>query len=79
MEYYAYYLNAIRKKLVPDIADGTSKLTLSPKDLKNYYIDYIPYEIQIDFVNTNIKELKEAKKKYFKEEEKLINKMNELF
>ena len=79
LEYYAYYLNAIRKKLVPDIADGTSKLTLSPKDLKNYYIDYIPYEIQIDFVNTNIKELKEAKKKYFKEEEKLINKMNELF
>ena len=73
MEFYSYYLNAIRKQIVADLADGTSKLTIAPKSLQEYYIDYIPYDKQIKFVNTYIKRYTEIEKKY-KQEKELLNK-----
>ena len=34
MEFYNVYFRAIRKQLVDDLADGTSKLTISPGTIK---------------------------------------------
>ena len=48
--------------IVADLADGTSKLTIAPKSLKEYYIDYIPYDKQIKFVNTYIKRYTQIEK-----------------
>ena len=50
LKFYNWYLESIRQKLVADLADGTSKLTISPKDLRNYYIEYIPLNEQKEFV-----------------------------
>jgi hypothetical protein len=54
MQFYNTYFNNIRKKIVSDLADGTSKLTIRPKDFKKYYIEYVPYEIQNKFVQDHI-------------------------
>ena len=50
LKFYNLYLNAIRKKVVNELADGTSKLTISPKDLMEYYIEYIPIDTQNEIV-----------------------------
>ena len=46
MRFYSFYLNHIRKQVVRDISDGTSKLTISPKDLCGYYVNYYPINEQ---------------------------------
>lgn len=46
MQFYNNYFAAIRKQLVSDLADGTSKLTIDKTDLEEYYIDYVPYDIR---------------------------------
>lgn len=46
MLFYSIYLNKIRKEIVNEIADGTSKLTLNPKDLKEYLIEYFDIDYQ---------------------------------
>ena len=50
MRFYTFYLNHIRKQVVRDIADGTSKLTINPKDLYGYYINYYPIKEQNSIV-----------------------------
>ena len=50
LRFYNLYLNAIRKKVVNELADGTSKLTISPKDLMEYYVEYIPIDTQNEIV-----------------------------
>ena len=52
--FYNWYLEAIRKQLVADLADGTSKLTIRETDLKNYYIEYIPINEQEQFVKNYV-------------------------
>lgn len=47
MEFYSYYLAAIREKIISDIAIGTSKLTLRQPILDDYIIEYIPYDEQL--------------------------------
>jgi type I restriction enzyme S subunit len=44
--FYSLYLNAIRQYIRNEIADGTSKLTISVDDLNNYLIEYIPLDTQ---------------------------------
>ena len=50
LRFYNLYLNAIRKMVVNELADGTSKLTISPKDLMEYYVEYIPIDTQNEIV-----------------------------
>jgi len=69
LEFYNWYFSAIRKQLVADLADGTSKLTIGKTDLEEYYIEYIDYDEQIKFVNDNINQLKVIKAQYFKQAE----------
>lgn len=57
LEFYAYYLMSIRKRIVSDLADGTSKLSIKVNpNLNNYLIQYFPYEKQILY-KQNIKKL----------------------
>ena len=67
LRFYQYYLNFIRKQLVSDLANGTSKLTISKKDFQEYYIDYIPYEKQKEFVKTNLAKIVAMREKLEKE------------
>lgn len=46
MLFYSLYLNSIRQIIRNEIADGTSKLTISVDDLKEYLIEYIPLKTQ---------------------------------
>lgn len=54
MRFYKYYFNSIREQIRADLADGTSKLTISPEDLMEYYIEYVPYDKQQEFYHSNI-------------------------
>ncbi|MDD2595238.1 MAG: hypothetical protein PHD11_05410, partial [Bacteroidales bacterium] len=53
--------------IVRELSDGTSKLTISKRDLLNYYVEYFPIGIQneivrsYDDVSKRQKELEEAK------------------
>ena len=46
MLFYSLYLNSIRNSIRSEIADGTSKLTISVEDLNDYLIEYIPIHVQ---------------------------------
>ena len=71
MQFYNCYFAAIRNQLVSDLADGTSKLTIGDTDLKEYYIDYIPYEKQKKFVKDSLTEVNNLKKQLAEAETKL--------
>jgi len=82
LQFYSAFLNNKRKKIVSDLADGTSKLTIKDTDFKKYYIDYIPIDKQNAFVENNLIEYKkkvlELKKLVKKSEEKINSKFKEL-
>ena len=49
LQFYNCYFESIKEQLRNDLADGTSKLTIRPEDLMNYYIEYISYDEQIEY------------------------------
>ena len=69
MQFYNYYFTSIKKQIVSDLADGTSKLTIDSNTLENYYIDYIPYDKQVQFVKTKIEKFNKIKEKFLKAKE----------
>lgn len=71
MMFYNYYFASIRKQIVSDLADGTSKLTISPAVFEKYYIDYIPLDDQIKFVEEKVKPFLELQKQYKKAQQLL--------
>ena len=73
MQFYNNYFAAIRKQLVSDLADGTSKLTIGDTDLKEYYIDYIPYDKQKIFVRDSLAEVNNLRKQLAEAENNLQN------
>ncbi|MBU1110866.1 N-6 DNA methylase [Patescibacteria group bacterium] len=72
-EFYNWYFAAIRKRIVSDLADGTSKLTISKPDLEKYYIDYIPIEKQSELVEKKISKYDQLKEKLNEAEDDLRN------
>jgi type I restriction-modification system DNA methylase subunit len=62
LKFYNYYLNAIRKQIVVDISDGTSKLTINRAELERYYIEYFPIEVQNTFVAKHIMPIEQKRK-----------------
>lgn len=58
LEFYNVYFSAIRKNIVSDLADGTSKLTIDKNVFKEYLIEYIPIDIQNNYVKKHIVEYK---------------------
>ena len=73
LQFYNRYFESIRKQIVSDLADGTSKLTISPDMFKDYYIEYIPYEKQKDFVKIKLKNFLTLQERYKKAQEQLSN------
>ena len=62
-----------------ELADGTSKLTISAKDLMNYDVEYIPIAQQekiVQYYNTKIMPLQAM---LSKEKEIFHERMNDLF
>lgn len=76
--FYSIYLNAIRKQIVRELADGTSKLTISSKDLMNYYVEYFPIKIQNNIVDYYKETIVPQQKELEKAKENLSNKINSL-
>ncbi|MBD8048126.1 N-6 DNA methylase [Clostridium faecium] len=75
MKFYNIYLNSIREQIFDDLADGTSKLTLKEDDLKEYYIEYIPLELQDSFVNEHYYVIDKLKNQLQNAEKNMINDM----
>lgn len=71
LEFYNCYFASIRKQIVSDLADGTSKLTISQDMLEEYYIDYIPYKKQKRFVETKLKDFLSLQEQYKKAQAQL--------
>ncbi|MDD2435699.1 MAG: N-6 DNA methylase [Bacilli bacterium] len=75
IRFYNTYFNYMRKKIVSDLADGTSKLTINNNDFKDYYVDYINLDEQEKFVSNYIidyeKKKKKLKESIIKAEEKI--------
>jgi len=78
LKFYNYYFANIRKKLVSDLADGTSKLTIRPQDLGEYYIEYIDYNEQKRFVSSHVRKLEQLKQQYEDKLEITSNEMHSL-
>lgn len=72
MEFYKHYFDSIRKELRSDLADGTSKLTIDADDLMEYYIEYIPYELQCKIYESNIAPLNKLKNQVVAAEDDLF-------
>lgn len=71
LQFYNCYFASIRKQIVSDLADGTSKLTISPDMFEEYYIDYIPIDEQKKFVETKLKDFLSLQEQYKRAQEKL--------
>lgn len=78
LQFYSYYLNHIKDKIVKDLEDGTSKMTINPELLMDYYIDYIPLEEQNEFVEKYIKPCLELKQQYKNSIKQIDNKILDL-
>ena len=76
LQFYNYYFESIREELRNDLADGTSKLTIRPADLMNYFIEYFPYDEQIKFRDTYIKQYVALKEQLIQAENKLKKKFS---
>ncbi|MDO5602985.1 MAG: N-6 DNA methylase [Oscillospiraceae bacterium] len=71
LQFYNCYFAALRRQLVADLADGTSKLTISAELFKDYYIDYVPYEEQREFVEKELNKFLKLQKRYLTEQKRL--------
>jgi len=71
LEFYSEYFSAIKDAIVSDLADGTSKLTISEFLFGEYYIDYIPIKIQNNICQNHLKKILNLKKEVYEEELKV--------
>ena len=82
LKFYNSYFNKMRKKIVSDLADGTSKLTINKDTFSKYYIDYIPIEKQNKLVENFIDPYEKKKEKLKeiiqKEEEKIQKELDKM-
>ena len=78
LQFYAHYFNAIRRKLVNDLADGTSKPTIRKDDLAEYMIEYIPKKKQDAYVAKFCPIIADLTEKLHIAEEDCVNGMRRL-
>ena len=78
MRFYNAYLNHIREEIVDSLADGTSKLTLKNDELEDYYVEYIPINVQNKYVKENLKKYDEQKEKLRTIEEEIEENLEEI-
>jgi type I restriction-modification system DNA methylase subunit len=75
LEFYSYYLMAIREKIVVALRNGTSKLTIKPEELDEYPIEYFDVTEQ----KAKKKEILQRIKKLKKLEAKLKKAENDVY
>lgn len=78
LKFYNWYFSAIREQIIADLADGTSKLTISEKSLGDYYIEYFDIEEQDKFVRKYISKYDSLKEELKLAEQNLNAKINDL-
>lgn len=78
LKFYNWYLEGIRKQIVSDLADGTSKLTIKDDLLPHYYIEYFPLKEQDEFVKKYIQPYEVLQERLKQEEIKLRDKVSSL-
>jgi len=79
MKFYTLYLNSIRKKVVAEISDGVSKLTINPKDLDNFYVEYFDIEEQNKIAAEYENKVEKKRKAYLSAVNDFDNQYKELF
>lgn len=75
MLFYSVFLNSVRQRVRNEIADGTSKLTISVEDLDNYLIEYIPIETQNQIADEYKKKVLSIKNQLNTAEKEIENKI----
>ncbi len=81
LEFYSYYLMALKKKIAKDLGDGTSKLTISVNDLNEYRIEYydLPTQEKMKIeIKKREKKLKELKSQIEEQENSFYNGISKL-
>jgi hypothetical protein len=81
LQVYNEYFSIVRKRIVSDLADGGSKLHIKRDVFENYYVDYIPYDKQLDLQKIIIeknKKILELKQQVKDAENKINEKILEL-
>lgn len=78
LEFYNIYLSTIREKIVSDLADGTSKLTIGKDVLADYLIEYIPKVEQDAYAENYITNYKKLIQELQETEKKMQTKINEI-
>lgn len=78
LAFYKYYLEGIKERIRLDLADGTSKLTINPEELMDYYVEYIPYDEQVAFYEKNIKPLEDIEIQKKQIESGLVNNLTDM-
>lgn len=73
LKFYNWYFESIRKRLVSNLADGTSKLTINEQDLSNYMIEYISIEEQNKFVEEKVEPFEQSQRATIKAKEELVS------
>ena len=78
LQFYSMYLNAIRKQIVRELADGTSKLTISAKDLMGYYVEYFTVNQQNEIIQYYNKEIIPIQRRLSEAKDVLSKKIDDL-
>ena len=78
VRFYSMYSNAIRKHIVNELANGTSKLTIPVNDLMNYYVEYFHISKQNGLVEYCNKAIVTLQQKLDKEKDNFNKRINSL-
>lgn len=81
LEFYSYYLMAIRDKIVVALRNGTSKLTIKPEELDEYPIEYFSLDeqkIKKAEIIRRLGELKKLEAEFNKAENELYKDMSKM-
>lgn len=78
LEFYNIYFSAIRERIVADLADGTSKLTIGKDVLADYLIEYIPKVEQDNYVEKYITNYKKLIQRLHETEKQMQQEISEI-
>lgn len=79
LQFYNCYFEAIRRAIVSDLADGTSKLTIRKEDFEGYYVEYVPLKKQIVFVKNNLAKVTKMREDLKLEIERIETSIRKIF
>lgn len=81
LEFYSYYLMAIREKIVCALRNGTSKLTIKPEELGEYPIEYFDLDeqkIKKEEIVHRMKKLEKLKTELYEVENEIFKNISKM-